>query len=284
MGTKAWIIITDLDASLLDEAYSYKDAIDALDFIHKSEIPLVLNSSKTLSEMLVIADKWRWKRKPILIGENGATLAFPKLDGKVDPWSKYIKPTELLGDYFCVYDSAAHDRILTISNKLRINHSFKFDGFSDLSAESLADLTGLSLQDSKRAKNRYATEPILWHSSLEDWQSFKQKISALGIKALRGGKFFHLMEAGYDKSIGMTSVLSLFKNRYSNVAWNTFAIGDSPNDRLMLEQSNLALVIPNVEKGTMTLRRSDYHTAKFYSSKGWNSSVLEILNLNLIEI
>ena len=47
MGTKAWIIITDLDASLLDESYSYKDAIDALDFIHKSEIPLVLNSSKT---------------------------------------------------------------------------------------------------------------------------------------------------------------------------------------------------------------------------------------------
>tara|TARA_X000000368_G_scaffold45138_1_gene32420 strand:- start:561 stop:1415 length:855 start_codon:yes stop_codon:yes gene_type:complete len=284
MGTKAYIIITDLDASLLDGSYSYKDAIDALDVIHEEEIPLVLNSSKTLSEMLVIADKWRWKRKPILIGENGATLAFPKLDSEGECWSKYIKSTALLGDYFCVYDPAAYERILSISNKLRINHSFKFEGFSDLSAESLSDLTGLNLQASKNAKNRYATEPILWHSSLEDWQYFKQKISAHGIKAVRGGKFFHLMESGYDKAIGMTSVLSLFKNRYPNVDWKTFAIGDSPNDRLMLEQSNLALVIPNAEKGMMALRRPDYYSAKFYASKGWNSSVLEILNLSLTQI
>ena len=72
-----WIVVTDLDASLLDESYSYEAASETLEALQAKDIPVVWNSSKTLDEMIEMTKDWQWKRKPILVGENGATLAFP---------------------------------------------------------------------------------------------------------------------------------------------------------------------------------------------------------------
>ena len=65
------IVVTDLDASLLDESYSYEGATEALELLQVRDIPLVWNSSKTLDEMIEMSKHWQWKRKPILVGENG---------------------------------------------------------------------------------------------------------------------------------------------------------------------------------------------------------------------
>ena len=46
--SKKFIIFTDLDSTLLDENYSWKEAIPALEKINKLKIPLILNSSKTI--------------------------------------------------------------------------------------------------------------------------------------------------------------------------------------------------------------------------------------------
>ena len=48
---KKFIIFTDLDSTLLDENYSWKEAIPALEKINKLKIPLILNSSKTICEI-----------------------------------------------------------------------------------------------------------------------------------------------------------------------------------------------------------------------------------------
>ena len=45
---KNFIIFTDLDATLLDENYSWEKAIPALNELNKLKIPLILNSSKTM--------------------------------------------------------------------------------------------------------------------------------------------------------------------------------------------------------------------------------------------
>ena len=63
---KSWLVVTDLDASLLDADYSFAEAMEALNKIHAEGIPLVLNSSKTLEEMRIIVESeaWRWEQKP----------------------------------------------------------------------------------------------------------------------------------------------------------------------------------------------------------------------------
>ena len=49
------LIFSDLDATLLDHnTYSFQEALPALQLIRKRKIPLILSSSKTYDEMIVI--------------------------------------------------------------------------------------------------------------------------------------------------------------------------------------------------------------------------------------
>jgi mannosyl-3-phosphoglycerate phosphatase len=279
-----WIVVTDLDASLLDESYSYESAYQALDILEAQRIPVVLNSSKTLDEMIVMAESWQWKPKPILVGENGATWAFPLEDEEAEEgtasksaWSDYLRPNTIKGGYLCVCDPEERAEILRTLQLVQKQNHYAFRGFSDFTDEELSELTGLSDAAVQAAKARQATEPILWEGSDADYEAFTQMIKGYGFKVLRGGQFTHIMQAKYDKSIGMASVVSLFAKRYPDSIWKTIALGDSPNDAVMLEQADFAVVIPNKAKGTMTLKRKDYLLASDYASEGWNTSVLQFL-------
>ena len=277
-----WIVVTDLDASLLDESYSYMSAMESLELLQTFHIPVVWNSSKTLDEMIEMAKDWPFKHKPILVGENGATLAFPSdsvsvAEAKESVWGDFLRADAVKEGYLCLFDSEVRGIILRTIQLLKQQNGFAFRGFSDLSDETLMELTGLSDKAVKLAKARQATEPILWEGSDEDYLRFVQIIKGYGFKAIRGGKFTHIMDTKFDKSIGMASVVSLFAKRYPDSVWKTIALGDSPNDLVMLEQADFAVVIPNKAKGRMTLKRKDYIFADSYASEGWNDSVLKFL-------
>ena len=276
-----WIVVTDLDASLLDESYSYEAASETLEALQAKDIPVVWNSSKTLDEMIEMTKDWQWKPKPILVGENGATLAFP-CDPEGDivteaVWSDYLRADAVIDGYLCLFDTEVRADILRTIHMLKQKNEFDFRGFSDFTDEALVELTGLSDTAVQMAKARQASEPILWEGSDEDYCAFIQIIKGYGFKALRGGQFTHIMHSKYDKSIGMASVVSLFTKRYPDFSWKTIALGDSPNDAVMLEQADFAVVIPNKNKGTMALKRKDYILADDYASEGWNDSVLKFL-------
>ena len=277
-----WIVVTDLDASLLDSSYSYASALESLEALQACDIPVVWNSSKTLDEMIQMTKDWPLLNMPILVGENGATLAFPDdteatVEETESVWGNFLRADAVKGGYLCLFDSEVRDHILKTIQLLKKQNGFAFRGFSDFSDEALVELTGLSGKAVKLAKARQATEPILWEGSDEDYLSFVQIIKGYGFKAIRGGQFTHIMHTKFDKSIGMASVVSLFAKRYPESTWKTIALGDSPNDSVMLEQADFAVVIPNNDKGTMTLKRKDYILANGYSSEGWNNSVLKFL-------
>ena len=277
-----WIVVTDLDASLLDESYSYASAMESLEALQTCDIPLVWNSSKTLDEMIEMTKDWPLKDKPILIGENGATLAFPSDTNSVaeatkSVWGDFLRADAVKGGYLCLFDSEERGIILRTIKLLKQKNGFTFRGFSDFSDEALIELTGLSHKAVQFAKARQATEPILWEGSDENYRSLVQIIKGYGFKAIRGGQFTHIMDSKFDKSIGMASVVSIFAKRYPDFVWKTIALGDSPNDAVMLEQADFSVVIPNKAKGTMTLKRKDYILADAFASEGWNNSVLKFL-------
>ena len=273
---QSWIIVTDLDASLLDAHYSYEAASEAIDYLQEKEIPIVLNSSKTIHELIALANRWNWNPKPFLVGENGACLGIPMDHQAI----QFISVNHTHQGYACSYDPNAYERIISLARLLRNTENYQFKGFSDLSVSELCTLTGLSEQDAELARHRYCTEPILWNDSKEAFNNFLESLSKAGIRVIRGGQFIHLMEINYDKSTGMDAILGIFKTMHPNIQWETLAIGDSENDIPMLERADCALIIPNQSNGTIALERSDFYLARDYASTGWNTELLNILNSN----
>ena len=73
---KKFLVVTDLDASLLDHSYSWYEAKPALVRLRDLGLPLVLNSSKTVAEMKDLAMELGLD-SPLVV-ENGGVLAIPK--------------------------------------------------------------------------------------------------------------------------------------------------------------------------------------------------------------
>ena len=72
---KKLLIVTDLDASLIGDDYLFTDAIPALSRLADLGYPVVFNSSKTLTELKVLASQL--KLDTPLIAENGVIIAIP---------------------------------------------------------------------------------------------------------------------------------------------------------------------------------------------------------------
>ncbi|MBT8036984.1 MAG: HAD-IIB family hydrolase [Verrucomicrobiae bacterium] len=270
--SKKLLIVTDLDATLLTEDYSFHNARPAIHALKDRGFPIILNSSKTLAELVPLARELDI-HTPI-IAENGGHIAIPKdLDLPIN--TEKFKPH---GEYLTQILGLSRHRILEHSHALRIQHAYKFAGFADWSAEEISQHTGLSLENAKLSADRYVTEPILWNDSEINWDIFKRSIESFGGRALRGGQFIHLMGTT-DKADGLRYVRDIYRDSTPNTQWVTVALGDSANDRDMLNASDIAVVIPHSDGPRINDPTAPQVIhAEHPASRGWNDSILEILS------
>ena len=276
MTEPAWIISTDLDASLLDDNYVWDGAEAALKAITEAGIPLILNSSKTLAEMRFYSQALGLTTP--LITENGTVIAFPKS-------MEWMPDSVDIEDGFGLLRSSMNRaKILDLAHELRNSKGYRFIGFNDSTAEELADRLGLEIEPAKAALKRYGTEPIVWQDSDEALIAFKRALENAGITIIRGGYFHHLMPVGASKGAAMQSICDFYQKEHSEFTWKTLAIGDSPNDLSMLELADEALVIPNPVNGTLKLKRTDYTIADASGPSGWGDAVTKLLNAFLCPI
>lgn len=276
MTDPAWIISTDLDASLLDGNYVWDGAESALKLIFEAGIPLILNSSKTLSEMHFYSQALGLSAP--LIAENGTVIAFPK----VMKWMP--ESLDFEDGYGVLRSSMNRTKILELAHGLRDSKGYEFIGFNDSTAEELAERLGLEIESAKAALKRYGTEPIVWKDSDTALIAFKEALEDVGITLIRGGYFHHLMPVGASKGAAMQLIRDFYQKERSEFTWKTLAIGDSPNDVSMLELADEALVIPNPNNDTLRLERSDYTIANASGPSGWGDAVIKLLNAFLCPI
>lgn len=256
------LVFTDLDASLLNEDYSYEEAMPAIRLLQDQGYPIVLNSSKTISEMKQLATELNLD-SPI-ISENGGFVSYP------EGFTSEGAQSETLG--------LSRESILEKAHALRSQYGYDFSGFSDWSVAEIAAHTGLSLPNADLASQRYITEPILWNDSEERLTEFLQQMQSIDAKALLGGRFIHLMGA-FDKADGLNKVKAIYEKKEPNTSWVTVALGDSPNDQEMLNAADVAVIIPHLSGVRLekTLA-SETIIATKVASAGWNEAILNILN------
>ena len=260
VSKKKFLVVTDLDSTLLDHSYNCDEAEPALSCLRELELPLVLNSSKTVAEIEDLAMHLGFYSP--FVAENGGLFAIPN---------------ERTGDYSVQLKGLPRKEILEVAYNLRSQMGYKFEGFADWSDQQLAVRSGLSITQSKLSRARLATEPISWNDTEPQRLKFADQLGVLGIRMLRGGRYWHLMGAP-DKADGSASALEYYQKREPDIDWLVIALGDSANDTAMLEAADIAVVIPHVDGAHISPKAPRVVHASFPASKGWNAAILLLLD------
>lgn len=271
---KKLLIITDLDASFIDENYQYTEALEAINKLKELDFPLIFNSSKTLVECEALANQLELDTPRI--AENGGIIAVPQhsdIASACEPTEEHDWKSN--DAYLTLITGLSREFILRQAHKVRKEHSFDFEGFDDWTPEQITEITKLKRHDAVLAKQRHVSEPILWNDTNSNWHQFQSLMEMKWIRTLRGGKFIHLMGPS-DKADGLKITKQIYETKYPEVDWVTVAIGDNENDSSMLQEADKAILIPHADGPRIELT-SNHTLAKHPSSKGWNDAVLDLI-------
>ncbi|SHG66108.1 HAD-IIB family hydrolase [Marivita hallyeonensis] len=247
------VVFSDLDGTLLDhETYDWSPAKPALHRLAQIGCPVVLTSSKTAAEIVVLQQAMGLSDYPAIV-ENGAGVI--GLPGQDDIAEDYEKVRQMLD---------------AIPPSLRKH----FTGFGDMSADEIATLTGLSPDAARLAMKRDFSEPGLWtgHDAAKD--AFLAAIQEQGLTATQGGRFLTL-SFGATKADGMARVLARYKPKHS------IALGDAPNDIAMLEAAEFGVIVANPHRDPLPHLKGEAEgrisRTRDAGPHGWNTAVCALL-------
>ena len=243
------LVFTDLDGTLLDDAYRFAGAEAALARLAEQQIPLVLATSKTRAELTTLSAQL--PGVPGLIFENGAGITCPGPGGP---------QTTLFGPGYAA--------LLAILKDLG-PAAAPFEGFAALGAARVEALTGLTPSAVTLAMAREASEPGLFHGNEEALARFRAALAPHGLRAVHGGRFLHVMPER-DKVDGLRTLANLLAPGAP-----TLALGDGENDRAMLEAATFAVVMPRKDGTRLALKRTEgVNIAPAPGPDGWGPAVL----------
>ena len=262
------IIFTDLDGTLLNhDNYSFNEAKEAIDFLKKKDIPIIFTTSKTKIEVEILQKKVGIKEP--FITENGAAIFFPKDYKNFD--LSFLKEHE---DYRIVQLGKTYAQILNFYNQYK--KEFGMFGFSEMNEQEVSYYTGLDEKGSKLAKNRDFTEPFLLEKPAI-LENLKNLALTYKIKITKGGRFYHLIGEKQDKGIAVKEAIKVFEKLF-NSEINSIALGDGPNDIVMLENVDIPIAIKAHDNSYIDENIPNLQKSSFKGPKGWNEMVLKNVN------
>ncbi len=263
-----WVIFSDLDGSLLNyDDYSFEQARPALKKIKRLEIPLVLTTSKTRTEVEIILGEMGLE-EPFIV-ENGAALFFP---AGYRGWD--MANGIAMKSYAMIQLGMPYTEIRAFVK--RMTPRFRIRGFGDCSVQEIADMTGLPYDKARLAKEREFTEPFLLGEE-KDIEDLTYLASKNKIKIVRGGMFYHLMGIHQDKGEAVKLMKSIFRRHIGDEV-RFVGIGDSANDIPMLEHVDIPVLIPNADGRFERADLPNLIKAPSPGSRGWNEAMEGILN------
>jgi len=220
-------VFTDLDGTLLDkETYSWDKAAPALSACRDARVPVVMVSSKTRAEMVVLARDLGLSLYPF-VAENGGAVFFPER-GPL-PVPPDARPA---GDGWHAWElGAPYPDLVAALREIRDALSLSVEGFSDLSPVQIARRTGLSEEEAALAARREYDEPFF----AEEGQARRlaQAAEKKGLFVTLGGRAHHL-HGNTDKGRAVARLAALFRRANPGVV--SMGLGDGPNDVSMLRE------------------------------------------------
>jgi mannosyl-3-phosphoglycerate phosphatase len=268
---KKVIIFTDLDGTLLDfHSYSFKKAQTALSFIKQKNIPLIICSSKTKKEIIYYRQKL--DNDEPFIAENGGGIFIP--DGFLDIELKDSGMPVLIEDgYQIVRLGLPYEMLRTGLKEIR-REGFKIRGFGDMSAQEVSEKTGLSISEAAMAKERHFDEPFFYKGTKSETEQLIQAIHARGFRVTQG-RLYHILGEN-DKGKAVSLLTNLYRKHFGEIV--TIALGDSLNDKEMLEQADFPVIVQQPDKSyDERIQLQKITKAEGIGPEGWGKELLKLL-------
>ena len=264
-----WIITTDMDGTLLNhDDYRWHAAKPCLDILESLDIPVVLNTSKTYAEVKTWVSELGINH-PFIV-ENGSAIYCPE-------------------DYFtaedfqsCQVAVSVKDGLAAIELGVSITELLEFKSHVAPQLESLVEcsldraieMTGLSDKEASDAQKRAYTLPIYLDPTV-DVNELIQATENTAMQVVKGGRFAHLM-GQCDKAKAIQIFQSLMTSKTKSKQ-KVIALGDSGNDRAMLEHADQAIIIKNHNNNWLAIHSETAIQTSQQAPEGWVEGIKKVL-------
>jgi mannosyl-3-phosphoglycerate phosphatase len=152
-GSRKVVVFSDLDGTLLDAGGdSLRTAGPALDHLRSEGIPLVICTSKTFAE--VEPYRAHLKNTHPFVVENGGAIYVPK---EYFPFP--VDHDCAGGPYIIRRLGADYSQMVEALHELAESTGVALKGFSSMSADEIAAICSLTVEQAGRAKQREHDEP-----------------------------------------------------------------------------------------------------------------------------
>jgi mannosyl-3-phosphoglycerate phosphatase len=264
------IVFTDLDGTLLDHStYSFAAAEPALRLLRDKNIPLVLCSSKTRSEIEIV--RAALGNAEPFIAENGGAVFIPA--GRFPLESL---PARKVPGYDVVEFGTPYARLLEAFERLNEMFPGKLKGFHDLTAGEVAGLTGLSAAEAELARKREFDEPFLLND-LSAIDAVREMAERSGLSVVRGGRFFHLT-GDNDKGRCARFLVLLYAQALGRPV-ASIGLGDSANDLPLLEAVDIPVLVRKPGGSyDPAIRLQGLYLAPGEGPAGWRAAILDLVS------
>jgi len=255
--SKIWIV-SDVDGTLMDHFYDLTPAKETIKWLQRLEIPVILCTSKTKSEVMIIRENLNLK-DPYIV-ENGGAIYGEYSNGK--EWEI------ILGKNYTILEK--------ILNNLSENINFKLRPLNTLSDDEATNLTGLQGESLNLMRDRHWSMPFLNPPDKFD-EDLKRLCEKFDVNIFRGNRMSHLLSKNSNKGIAIKKLLN--KNENFNI--QIIGLGDSPNDVPLLINSNYKIVVSGINGPNQLLLNKlkgiEYYISKKPHGYGWKDEVFKLV-------
>ena len=283
------LFFSDIDGTFLDyDKYCYDESIKGLELLKENSIPLILVSSKTFDEILLLVNELDL-HYPFSF-ENGTGLAYPVDEnvGATDSVARkngtdFAHQSDERGKYSVELEGPGVAELLKflpmIEKFLMMEKSLikNLRPITSLSEEEIMSITKLDAASAYRTKTRMTTLAFIADGGLlsdDEVDKINILLQDYSLAVIKGGRFNHLLPSNAKKGSAVKKIIEFYKRKFNDEIL-TASAGDSQNDIPMFEATDFQYIIKRPNGSFVNYTKG--HIMKSPGPAGFSEAVYDFI-------